>query len=491
MSLLKETVDECFEYSKDLTSAYDNYRNKVGIHKNEDQTVEDFFESRKSNMLIELWANTFDLNNYGDKVNQYSELSYHYNKMSITKYIAQPLDKIGKDKTFYFLGKRHTKVKDVNALADHFGWTWEKKDQSKADFFILGDNPTLEEARYNYDLSRPVVMDDELRVQMHFLFDEKVVNEDVDNDTVALFLNSQDYSQLKMVIAMIQFLKDNNLSPANKYRLIRSYVNTFNAITFDLGNAEHVWMSDTVQRYCEPQHRYLVTKNFLGKARVRKERWSGNTSKDLLWNISNSKESPGRVSVWQSTYCKVPGSSSYSSRRSIEFIHSCEGEAEVIESDLEANNCYSVIPKYNYSKIGDYMSVYLRTQVPNALGSLVISIPEGYFSAYFRKIQDGELELIGAGKCQGSDGMIGNDILMDEVYGDNFEEVKQELINSMETLVNDFQFSEKGVFVKVNSFESFSTIALRLDKLHTEKSLTASHLNNLKYINRSESVLKI
>lgn len=488
MNSIKELVYECFTHGSSLTEVLKTFERLTGFLKSPSQSVEEFFEERRSYILKNLWNHTFDvdISQYASPKNVYNSLEYHYNKMSITKFIAQPLDKIGKDKTFYFLGKRHTKVKDVVKLAEHFGWTWEKKDASKADFFILGDNP--DNAYVNSTLSRPIVMDDELRVQYHFLFNEEVTVEDINNDFVAVYLNSSDYDQLKLVVSMIQFLKDNNLSPENKYRLIRSYVSVFSNVVFDLKNSEHVWLSDTVQRHCHPQHRYLVTNNFLGK--------------DSGWVVDETSEYSGLAKVWgRATYhknrwdnhrsksisylnCNIPR---YSTTKEVSHIHASEGENEVYLMDLEENNSFSIVTKYNFKSISDYITRSVSTHVPGKLFQLNIHLTDSARTSGWYTKDNNIIKLWHSGISK-------NGVLLSEE--DLCREIPEDKIDEFKSLLDNI-YTELGSLIK-ESGGSFSILdsellnfAIKIDSLVTNSKSLTSKMDLIKFNNRINSARQI
>lgn len=476
MTLINSFVNECFMYCGTLDTAYDNYSKYFHQTKLQGESVEDFFVRVKPDILRRLWNQT-----YSKDVNQYSSKVYHYNKMSITKYLAQPLDKIGKDKTFYFLGKRHTKVKDLTRIADHFGWTWEKKDHTKADFIILGDNPECLEASYVWDGIKPIVMDDELRVQLHFLFNEDVNIDDIDNEFVSVYLNSNTYDSLKLVVVMIQYLQDNILSDSNKLRLIRSYVSTFSDIKFELSNSEHVWMSDTVQRHCHPQHRYLVTNHFLGSRKVAKDRWGRRDPLPDLWQISNQEITLGKALVWNDIYCYVPGTTD---SRYLRIIHSCEGEDEVLESDIVSNNSYSPVPRYVYSKQNEYVLTNEVTEVIDGLGKYIITISNEFrVNLWFTKGLNSKADLLNVSLLSTYGNLLSRKELI-TTYGSNSESLIEALTKIGTDLSKSLHFSDEGKFGKKDEKDKLLSYYIDIDSIVTKSRVDFSRLMGIKLSNR-------
>lgn len=485
MSEILNFVSEVFRESSSLSKAYEHYSEKVGVRKDSnDISDKEFFVSRKPKMLQALWDNAYGLVGDTSRYNKYSDKRYHYCKMSITKYIATDLDKIGKDKTFYFLGKRHTKVSDITKLSEHFGWKWEKKDPTKAHFFILGDNPSEIEARYNKDLARPVVMDDELRVQMHFLFNPEVSVDNVDNEVIAMYLNSQEYDHLRMVVSMIQYLKDGMLSPANKTRLIRLYVTIFTkTIEFNLNSKEHVWMSDTVQRYCHPQHRYLVTNNFLNRDKPRapspSPRKSSRYSSGIYtpakvdkWVVERSSEEKlGRIKIWD-CYGILPGTTRSSG--SWYYLHTAEGDLEVREGDLESFNYYSIIPKPIYNDSTKYLSIDQTALVPRALMRVDVDIDDQYKILMYLKVQyleEGKkvYSIIDFGLQKDSWAAVCDLPLLTSLFGEgNWEnKVRGEIEKVLSEMINSKVFTEASVPSSMPKF-SMDSLGMELDKILVE-----------------------
>lgn len=345
---IRELVREVFIGSNlDDNTVKAHYLSKVLPLTDKELPFEEFFEGERFSILKNLWTDSF-------KASNYPSFNRMYDKMSITKHIAVHPRDIGKDKTFYFIGKRYTKVSDVKKIAEHYGWTWETKDPTKAQFIILGDSPSWEEASINAELKLPVVMDDSLRVDLHFLFNPEVVNVNINEEIVATFLNSGNFEHFKLVVSMIQYLKEDVISSENQLRLIRAYITAFKNFntTFDLKNKEHVWISDTVQRYCHPFHRSLVTNAYLTNR---------NSS---VWYMSTFRGREKRPSTYGGNN---KTSLVYRIQRTFEFMHACEGESNVYKSDLVDGNRYSLIPAVKYTRKTDYSKFSYSTLKGNDL----------------------------------------------------------------------------------------------------------------------------
>lgn len=339
MSRLKELVREVVMDTTQESDIADSLYRLSSLKKDNFSDMDTYLAACEPSILKGLWHSAFPRNSRS-KVNKPSSTRYLYNKMSITKWIAKPIEEIGMDKTFYVLGNRYTKVADVNRIAAHYNWTWEKTDPAKADFFVLGDNPSNEVASVNSLLQKPVLMDDELMIAAHFLFNKDVTIEDVDNDMVSEFLNGDTYDNLVLVGSMIQYAKKGILSDENMFRLIRSYVTVFKKIEFDLKNKEHIWLSNIVKNYCHPQHRVMVMFLYL---------------KNCHWYTTQSE---GRITISTypsyQDYITLPGS--YPVSNSFNYIHQSKGMDEVTKQDMEEGNKYSLIPKVNIKSVSDYVT---------------------------------------------------------------------------------------------------------------------------------------
>jgi hypothetical protein len=390
MNKLIELVSEVVSSSNSQDYLSSQLEGITGKHKSNYDTFEDYLEACEKDIYVGLWHSAFhiDYPSYLSNTNTSSNPRYHYDKMSITKWIAKPIEEIGNDKTFYFIGKRFTKVSVINALCDHYNWTWEKIDPSKADFFILGDNPSVEEAKLNLDLSKPVLMDEDLRYASHFLFNEEVTIDEIDNDLISEYLDKVSYSNLTLVASMIQYLKEGVLSDANRYRLIRSYVKTFEGRAFDLSNKEHVWLSDTVLNYCHRQHRNLVTARYLKKSKWDNQLLHLTDSDRLIFNVITYNDLPGYI-----------GSRSKYKSNNFSNIHRCEGMDEVIQSDLESFNSYAHIklPVFDTNSYYKYLVSHVKELLPARLYEISLSYHESNTnsSRYYVEISEDKFKYLG------------------------------------------------------------------------------------------------
>lgn len=378
---IRELVNESFlpismEDSNALT------RHSRTFHPEQDQdgielNYEEYFEYNRNELRMNLWKSAY-------KRQGLSQMNKRFLKMSVTKHISSHPRDIGKDKTFYFLGKRYTKVNELRKIAEHYNWEWETKDKSKADFIILGENITWEDAQMNEDLNLPVVMDESIRVHYHFLFEvDNTAATVIDQDTVAAFLNNGDYDHFKMVVNMIKFLKEDALNDENKFRLIRAYVKTFSGRFFDLKNKEHVWISDTVQKYCHPYHRVFVTKSYLGHTKFEGWRTSfirGNyVPKLYVDNILNPDQSGFKVNF--------------------ENIHMSPDMNLVGRNDIETGNKFSELTSLVITRPSDYAKLEVTSLYEYNLYQVKLSIVEIHTLSMFVQMKSGKPEII----CTGID----------------------------------------------------------------------------------------
>lgn len=376
MSRLKELVREVVRDTTQESDIADSLYRLSCLNRNNFADMDAYLAACEPSILKGLWHSAFPSCSRS-KVNKPSCTRYLYNKMSITKWIAKPIEEIGKDKTFYILGNRYTKVADVNRIAAHYNWTWEKTDPAKADFFVLGDNPSHKVASVNNLLHKPVLMDDELMIATHFLFNKDVTIEDVDNDMVSEFLNGDTYDNLVLVGSMIQYAKKGILSDENMFRLIRSYVTVFKKIEFDLKNKEHIWLSNIVKNYCHPQHRVMVMFLYL---------------KNCHWYTTQSE---GRITI--STYpsyhdyITLPGS--YPISNSFNYIHQSKGMDEVTKQDMEEGNKYSLIPKVNIKSVSDYVTSTYSEVIGGKVYRIKMTIKDNpVILLYFMTVKDCDTE---------------------------------------------------------------------------------------------------
>jgi hypothetical protein len=376
MSRLKELVREVVMDTTQESDIANSLYRLSGLDRNNFADMDTYLAACEPSILKGLWHSAFPRHSRS-KVNKPSSTRYLYNKMSITKWIAKPIEEIGMDKTFYVLGNRYTKVADVNRIAAHYNWKWEKTDPAKADFFVLGDNPSNEVASVNNLLQKPVLMDDELMIAAHFLFNKDVTIEDVDNDMVSEFLNGDTYDNLVLVGSMIQYAKKGILSDENMFRLIRSYVTVFKKIDFDLKNKEHIWLSNIVKNYCHPQHRVMVMFLYL---------------KNCHWYTTQSE---GRITVSTypsyQDYITLPGS--YSVTNSFNYIHHSKGMDEVTKQDMEEGNKYSLIPKVNIKSVSDYVTSTYSEVIGGKVYRIKMTIKDNpVILLYFMTVKDCDTE---------------------------------------------------------------------------------------------------
>lgn len=320
----------------------------------EEGKFEEYFKPNLKNILKHLW-----LNSYGPTRDKLTAINKLYNKMSVTKYISVNPEEIGKDKTFYFLGTRYTKSITFNKVCSYYNWTKSTTPES-ADFIILGENIKWETAKININLDYPVVMDESIRVHYHFLFNlGPDPTSKINQSLVASYLNVGAYNQLKFVTQMINFLDKDALDSGNKFRLIRSYLSAFTQVDFNLRNKEHVWLSDTIQKYCHPQHRALVTNVYLKSLSFRAYQGLKKVNdkyKFIVYDHNNLNLS-------------VP-----SGVKNFPFIHSCEGMDEVYESDISEGTSYSLAYKNGMPEGVDYVTMNKVTYVPKSLYKVSIGI---------------------------------------------------------------------------------------------------------------------
>lgn len=376
---IKELVNESYmPITSDESTILARFIREYGDEKDEENELSftDYFELHRNKLLVNIWANAY-------QSSRLTTMNKRFLKMSVTKHISSHPNDIGKDKTFYFLGKRYTKVTELKKLCEYYNWT-KAEDQTKADFLILGENLTWEDTSFNADLHLPVVMDESIRVQYHFLFNVESTANEVDQDTVATYLNNGDYNHFKMVVSLIQFLREDALNSENKFRLIRAYVKAFTLTSFDINNKEHVWISDTVQKYCHPYHRIFVTKSYLCNSN-----FSG-------WNVyyHNGKYIP-------EVYPK--NTFSIISNFSFNYIHSSPNMNTVMRDDIETVNSFSPIRPLNLRNRKEYTLLECTSILEYNLFQVKVVILELHNISMFLQRKGEELEIL----CVGIDSDVG------------------------------------------------------------------------------------
>lgn len=372
---IKELVNESYmPITSGESTILARFIREYGSEKDKENKLNftDYFESQRGKLLSNLWVKAY----YSSSL---SPMNKRFLKMSVTKHISSHPSKIGKDKTFYFLGKRYTKVNELKKLCEYYNWD-KTEDPSKADFLILGENLTWNETSFNSDLHLPVVMDESIRVQYHFLFNVESSATEIDQNTVASFLNNGDYDHFKMVVSMIQFLKEDALNSENKFRLIRAYVRAFTNTTFDISNKEHVWISDTVQKYCHPYHRIFVTKSFLCHTKFKG--WKTEYIKGIYHPILYLGNVIGNSYRYDFTY-----------------IHTSPDMNLVSRDDIETCNSFSELKPLNFSTKTDYTYLDCSALFEYNLFKVKISLYELHNISMFVQKKSDKLEII----CTGID----------------------------------------------------------------------------------------
>ena len=98
MNKLKDLVSEVVNssYSRDFLNS--QLEGITGKHRSNYETFDDYVKDCEKDILVGLWHSSFciDYSSYLNKTNASSNPRYHYDKMSITKWIAKPIEEIGK-----------------------------------------------------------------------------------------------------------------------------------------------------------------------------------------------------------------------------------------------------------------------------------------------------------------------------------------------------------------------------------------------------------
>lgn len=334
---------------------------------NLDTYLQDNIDSIKRNYWNSLWSR---YNRRGGFRAINVALNKGYHKMIITKYFTTSLDQIPKGSTAFFIGKRHTKVKVIKETLEFYGLEWERKDWKKADFFIVGNDLSSEEIKYNADLSKPMVMDDELRVDSHFSVYNKATITQLDNSRLTNLFAKSTYDNLKLICNLIQHVSRDALTNVTKFRLLRLYVDIFyfdwssNAVNFDIRNKEHVFLSDTVQKFCIPHLRFYVTSSFLkntpGRFRVNQDRTKGFFGEVVIDLVDKNSEP-------------------------YYFIPHFGGSLEVYKKDMEDGNSHSIIQVPNFNSLNDFARFSVdRVWDNNNYTEWIINIGNNFSHANFK-----------------------------------------------------------------------------------------------------------
>lgn len=289
-----------------------------------------YFSSRLESYKVKFWGNYYAFSNRKHLRVAADEfkLIQGYKKMILTKYIANlEMKDIPAGSVGYYLGKRYTKVKDVNQSLEFYGLSLEKSDPKLADFFIVGDNLTSKDIELNKNLSKPMVMDDELRVDHHFSVLGKGTIDKIDSDKLVPLFTKISYSNLKLICTLIKNAKRDSLTNIDKYRLLRLYIKVFNTTTFDLKNKEHVDLSDTTQKFVIPFHRYYITNAFMNSSQC---------------ELTTSN----KVSEYKDIGDLVVGSSHWDGEPPHWYLPRFEDYDEVVFKDIEDDTSSSILPKY-------------------------------------------------------------------------------------------------------------------------------------------------
>lgn len=322
-----------------------------------------YFNDNLSKFKLDYWRNYSDVSSSKNRYmsSEGIKLTRGYSKMILTKYIANTkMSDLPKGSVGYYLGNRYTKVSDVKKSMEYYGLEWERSNPELADFFIVGDKVKPNEVELNNYLSKPMVMDDELRVDHYFSVLGNGGIKSIDSTKLVALFSKHTYSNLKMICSLLKNADRDSLCDMDRFRLLRLYVKIFSLkVDFELSNKEHVELSDITQRYVLPQHRYYITNSFL-------------KSEYNIIEVNSKDESNGVIGSINLTSGGYGSNISKDSKYSLPHF---EGIEDVVVRDIEDDTSDSILRKYK--SISEIAISNLTTNINNSdfeLGYIVIGL---------------------------------------------------------------------------------------------------------------------